>query len=60
MEHKEKQMKCDTCLNGIAVVSENGIHYNCALSEKKALYCFTGQDDNYIRNPMKKDSEDIK
>lgn len=53
-------MKCDNCLNGIAVVSENGIHYNCALSEKKALHCFTGQDDNYIRNPMKKDSEDIK
>lgn len=53
-------MKCNRCLNGIAVISENGLHYNCSLSEKKALYCLTGQKDSYIENPMKKDSEDIK
>ena len=53
-------MKCNTCFNGIPVISENGMHYNCALSEKKALYCLTGQEDSYIRNPVKKDSEDIK
>lgn len=53
-------MKCDNCLNGVPVVSENGIHYNCSLSERKALYCLTSQEDSYIRNPMKKDNEDIK
>lgn len=53
-------MKCNTCLNSTAVISENGLHYNCSLSEKKALYCLTGQKDSYVENPMKKNSEAVK
>lgn len=50
-------MRCNTCLNGVPVVSENGIHYNCALTEKDALYCLTGQEDHYVRNPMKTEED---
>lgn len=39
--------KCDTCLFSRAVVSENGIHYVCCLSQKKALDCLIGTKDYY-------------
>lgn len=38
--------KCENCLNRIPVMSENGLHYNCGLSEKKALECITGEKDH--------------
>ena len=46
--------KCETCLDGRAVISENGIHYICTFSDKKVLECLTRKKDHYIRNPMKK------
>ena len=53
-------MKCSTCLHRVPVISENGIHYNCALSEKEALECLVKQKDSYVASPIKKDPEDIK
>lgn len=31
--------KCDLCINSRAIISENGCHYICCLSEKKAMEC---------------------
>ena len=51
-------MRCDKCFNGVPVVSENGIHYNCCLNEKELLDCMIGRKDHYEENPMKKDRPD--
>ena len=32
-------MKCDKCLNSRGVISENGLHRVCCLSEKDAMDC---------------------
>ena len=40
--------KCDSCLNSRIVVSENGLHSICCLSEKKAVDCMLGEKDNYV------------
>lgn len=34
-----RSIKCDTCRNRRPVMSENGLHYTCALPGKKPLYC---------------------
>ena len=51
-------MKCDTCLESRCVVSENGFHHICCLSEDASLDCLLGRDDHYVRNPMKASEED--
>ena len=38
---------CQYCLNSRAIVPENGIHWVCCLSEKKALECKRGVKDHY-------------
>lgn len=48
------QVKCDTCFNSRPIISENGIHYACCLSDKSALKCMTGKQKGYIENPMRK------
>lgn len=40
--------KCDSCLNSRIVVSENGLHSICCLSEKKAVACMLGKKDSYL------------
>lgn len=40
--------KCDTCLFSRAVISENGIHWVCCLTSKKATDCMIGVKDRYI------------
>lgn len=40
--------KCRTCLNSRGVISENGRHYICCLSSKKAVDCITNKKDYYI------------
>ena len=41
-------MKCDTCVNNNRLVlSENGYHYICGLSNKAAKNCITGKADHY-------------
>lgn len=39
--------KCDSCLNSRIVISENGLHSICCLSEKKAVDCLTNKEDSY-------------
>ena len=39
--------KCDRCLNRRLIVSENGFHYVCALSDKAAMLCITGRVDRF-------------
>jgi len=40
--------KCRTCLNSRGIISENGWHYICCLSSKKAVDCATNKKDYYI------------
>ena len=41
-------MKCDNCLNSRGVISENGLHSVCCLSDKKAMECIMGKKDHRI------------
>lgn len=41
-------MKCEDCLNARRVLSENGLHALCCLSEKKAIECLTGKKNYEI------------
>lgn len=43
--------RCDMCLNSRHIISENGFHPICCLSEKKSLECITGKKDHYIKHP---------
>ena len=43
--------KCDTCLNSRPIISENGIHYVCTLSESKLFNCLIGRTDEYEQRP---------
>lgn len=45
-------MKCETCLNSRPIISENGIHYVCCLSDKKAVRCMFGMEDRYVGAKM--------
>lgn len=45
--------KCDSCLNSRIIVSENGLHSICCLSEKKAVDCMFGEKDHYVGIPRK-------
>ena len=38
-------MKCDGCLNSRRIISENGLHSICCLSEKKAMDCIMGKKE---------------
>ena len=38
-------MKCDNCLNSRRIISENGLHSICCLSEKKAMECLMKKKD---------------
>lgn len=40
--------KCERCLNRVPVISENGMHYNCSLSEKASLKCLINQKDHSV------------
>ena len=42
-----EECRCDTCTNSRAVVSENGIHYDCCLPKKQCLDCLFGVKDSY-------------
>ncbi len=41
-------MKCDNCLNARRVISENGFHSICCLSEKVAMNCIMGKKDQRV------------
>ena len=40
--------KCEGCLRSRPIVSENGIHNACCLSQKAALNCMLGKKDRKI------------
>ena len=40
-------MKCETCLYSRTVISENGYHCICALSDKKAVSCIMHDYKHY-------------
>ena len=40
--------KCDKCLNSRPIISENGYHFICCLSNKKAVNCITNTKDYFI------------
>jgi len=40
--------KCDLCINSRAIISENGRHYICCLSEKKAIECILNGYSRYF------------
>ena len=44
--------KCDTCLNSRIIISENGLHSSCTLSDKKAVDCILNKRDGYIKSPQ--------
>ena len=46
-KYRTSENRCDVCTNSRAVVSENGIHYVCCLSKKRALDCLMGTKDYY-------------
>ena len=39
--------KCETCLKSRPIVSENGIHKVCSLSQRAAMNCIMGKKNNY-------------
>ena len=45
------EYRCDTCLYSRVIISENGYHSVCCLSQKKAVDCITKQKDYYAENP---------
>ena len=45
--------KCESCMNSRAIISENGLHYTCTLSPKKAVLCIMGNKDEYCGKPIK-------
>lgn len=50
---KEKMniSKCDKCLNGHRVLSENGYHTNCSLGESSYIKCMLGTKNSYVEHP---------
>ena len=46
-------MKCDKCFNSRTVVSENGYHSACCLSESDSINCLTGKESMYVEKKHK-------
>lgn len=45
-------MKCNNCLNARRIISENGSHSVCCLSDKVAVECIIGKKDQRIPRIM--------
>ena len=39
---------CDKCLHSRLIISENGYHYACCLSQKKAVDCMIGEKSWFV------------
>lgn len=44
---------CEKCLHSRLIISENGYHAVCCLSQKKAVNCMMGKKNHFIA--LKKD-----
>ena len=51
--------KCEKCLNSRRVISENGFHPVCCLSQKASINCITGKKSRFI-TLEKDENDDIK
>lgn len=51
IKEKRNISKCDKCLNGHHVLSENGYHTNCLLDESSYIKCMLGTKNSYIEHP---------
>lgn len=51
--------KCETCLNSRAVVSENGIHHICCLSDKVAVDCMIDKIDRYEKRYVISEAKEV-
>lgn len=40
--------KCEKCLHSRMIVSENGYHAVCCLSQKKAMDCIIGKKSSFV------------
>lgn len=40
--------KCEQCLNSRLIISENGYHTVCCLSQKAATNCILGKKNQFI------------
>lgn len=47
--------KCEMCINSRKIISENGFHSICCLSQKKALDCMMNRKSSFLT--LKKDNE---
>lgn len=47
---------CEKCLNSRLIVSENGYHSVCCLSQKKATDCMTGKKSWFVT--LEKDADE--
>ena len=47
--------KCEGCLHSRMIVSENGYHAVCCLSQKKAMDCMFGKQSHFAT--VKKDDD---
>jgi len=53
-DKNSKECKCDNCINGFHVMSENGWHTNCTLSKQKFIQCYFMKKNYYIGKINKK------
>lgn len=47
--------KCEECLHSRPIISENGYHYICCLSSKKATDCMIGKESQFVT--LEKDAD---
>lgn len=47
--------KCEKCLHSRPIISENGIHSVCCLSQKSAVDCVTGKKSQFVT--LKRDED---
>lgn len=49
---------CNECLNTRLILSENGFHRVCALSNLASRNCIFGKKDHFIQRPKDKDEKE--
>ena len=52
-------MKCDNCLNARRIISENGLHLICCLSERNAMECLMEQKNHRVPQIIVEPQEEV-
>lgn len=55
-----KPIMCNTCVNGLVRISENGYCAKCTLSQNKAISCLTGVKSHYVERQGKRKEDEGK